>query len=277
MLDHLANRVAADPFFLAHSLAEFARSEGLDEVALAARLGCREEDLTMIRLCRTPRPDLAGFREDVAAVAGRFGVAFRVLAAGVRHGQGPGELCHPLLPDDLDLDAGLGRVRNKPRLGSQVKTRNESDIPLVPALAAVLRLHLAGGATVARGSTHPRPRLSSASSHDGSRPSGSPTEVPGCGWPGASGGTSARWTSHWPSSWSTNTVQLSHVAQRPDHGVMGHSSGIRRGGLAARHQREESAASWRRARSHTFRRRWGWANRPAFSSRHSARCGDGRH
>jgi site-specific recombinase XerD len=58
----------------------------------------------------------------------------------------PGELTHLLLPDDLDLAGGLLRVRNKPRLGWQVKTRNERDIPLVPALAAVLRAHLAGRA-----------------------------------------------------------------------------------------------------------------------------------
>ena len=56
----------------------------------------------------------------------------------------PGELTHLLLPDDLDLDAGLLRVRNKPRLGWQVKTRNERDIPLLPELVAVLRHYLQG-------------------------------------------------------------------------------------------------------------------------------------
>jgi integrase len=54
----------------------------------------------------------------------------------------PGELCHLLLPDDLDLGAGLLRVRNKPRLGWQVKTRNQRDVPLVLVLAEVLRVHL---------------------------------------------------------------------------------------------------------------------------------------
>src|SRR5262249_53591394 len=58
-----------------------------------------------------------------------------------------GELTHLLLPDDLDLDAGLLRVRNKPKLGWQVKTRNERDVPLVPVLAAVLRIHLRGRAS----------------------------------------------------------------------------------------------------------------------------------
>jgi integrase len=56
----------------------------------------------------------------------------------------PGELCHLLLPDDLDLEGRLLRVRNKPRLGWQVKTPNERDIPLVPVLAEVLRRHLRG-------------------------------------------------------------------------------------------------------------------------------------
>ncbi len=70
----------------------------------------------------------------------QFPVFLTLLLTGLR----PGELCHLLLPDDLDLAAGLIRVRNKPRLGWQVKTRNQRDVPLVPALADVFRLHLAG-------------------------------------------------------------------------------------------------------------------------------------
>jgi integrase len=54
----------------------------------------------------------------------------------------PGELCHLLLPEDLDLTTGLLRVRNKPRLGWQVKTRNERDVPLLPVLVEVLHVHL---------------------------------------------------------------------------------------------------------------------------------------
>ncbi len=50
----------------------------------------------------------------------------------------PGELVHLLLPNDLDLKEGWLRVRNKPKLGWQVKTRNERDIPLVPALWRLL-------------------------------------------------------------------------------------------------------------------------------------------
>jgi integrase len=65
----------------------------------------------------------------------QFPVFLALMLTGLR----PGELTHLLLPGDLDLEAGVLRVRNKPRLGWQVKTRNERDVPLVPVLAEVLR------------------------------------------------------------------------------------------------------------------------------------------
>lgn len=86
-LDHLAARVADDPFFLAHPLAGFARAAGLDDPGLAAALGCRPGDLARLRLCRSPRPDPADFRADVQAVADRFGLPAAALAAAVRRGQ----------------------------------------------------------------------------------------------------------------------------------------------------------------------------------------------
>lgn len=86
-LDHLAARVAGDPFFLAHPLAEYARAAGLDDPALAAALGCRPGDLARLRLCRSPRPDPADFRADLRAVADRFGLPLAALAAAVRQGQ----------------------------------------------------------------------------------------------------------------------------------------------------------------------------------------------
>jgi integrase len=70
----------------------------------------------------------------------QFPLFLTLLLTGMR----PGEACRLLLPDDLDLDGGVVRVRNKPALGWQVKTRNERDVPLVPALAGVLRAHLGG-------------------------------------------------------------------------------------------------------------------------------------
>ncbi len=59
----------------------------------------------------------------------------------------PGELCHLLLPDDLDLDGGVLYVRNKPKLGWQVKTRSEREIPLVHPLVSVLRFSIVGRTT----------------------------------------------------------------------------------------------------------------------------------
>ena len=65
----------------------------------------------------------------------QFPLFLTLMLTGMR----PGELCHLLLPDDLDLDAGWLYVRNKPKLGWQVKTRNQRDIPLLPVLLKVLR------------------------------------------------------------------------------------------------------------------------------------------
>jgi integrase len=65
----------------------------------------------------------------------QFPLFLTLLLTGLR----PGELTHLLLPEDLDLQTGLLCIRNKPRLGWQVKTRNERDIPLVSVLVAVLR------------------------------------------------------------------------------------------------------------------------------------------
>ena len=80
----------------------------------------------------------------------------------------PGELTHLLLPDDVDLDGLLLRVRNKPRLGWQVKTRSERDIPIVKPLAAVLKVCIGKRATGPlflrrRFNTHDSPTLCGAS------------------------------------------------------------------------------------------------------------------
>lgn len=64
----------------------------------------------------------------------QFPVFLTLMLTGLR----PGELCHLLLPGDVDLDARILRVRNKPKLGWQVKTRAAREVPLVPVLAEVL-------------------------------------------------------------------------------------------------------------------------------------------
>src|SRR4051812_49837202 len=65
----------------------------------------------------------------------QFPLFLTLMLTGLR----PGELCHLLLPDDVDLGAEGLRVRNKPRLGGRGETRGERGGALVPALGAVLR------------------------------------------------------------------------------------------------------------------------------------------
>jgi integrase len=70
----------------------------------------------------------------------QFPLFLTLVLTGLR----PGELCHLLLPEDVGLQEAVVRVRNKPRLGWQVKTRNERDVPLTPVLVRVLAQHLGG-------------------------------------------------------------------------------------------------------------------------------------
>jgi hypothetical protein len=76
-----------DPRFLAFALAEYADECGWDEPALMAALGATPETLAHARLCRMPRSDPAGFREDVDRIAAAFGLTREVLAKAARHGQ----------------------------------------------------------------------------------------------------------------------------------------------------------------------------------------------
>lgn len=84
-LDYLAGRVATDPLFLACALAEFARSEGLNDAGLAARFGLTPDQLTQLKLCGAPRS--SSFDTDIAAIAGRFGLDPNALASAVTLGQ----------------------------------------------------------------------------------------------------------------------------------------------------------------------------------------------
>lgn len=100
-LDHMAARVAADPLFLANALAEYARSENLDDEGLAAALGCARRDLTRLRLCAAPRAEADLFRADAEAIATRFGIDPRTLTAVVRRGQSIARLrAIPLIPTE---------------------------------------------------------------------------------------------------------------------------------------------------------------------------------
>jgi hypothetical protein len=83
-IDQFARVAASDPFFLGSALADYAASEHLDDAGLAAALGCQEELLTPLRLCRRPRPEPALFRADIAAIVGRFAVNADRLSEMVR-------------------------------------------------------------------------------------------------------------------------------------------------------------------------------------------------
>lgn len=86
-LDHLAARVATDPMFLANALAEYARSEGLDDPGLAATLGCPVGELTRLRLCGAPGNNPEQLRADLAVIAARFGLGPGTLTRIVSRGQ----------------------------------------------------------------------------------------------------------------------------------------------------------------------------------------------
>lgn len=86
-LDMLARRVENEPFFLASTLALFARSEALDDDALCRFLRCPKESFAMLRLCRTPDADPSDFQRDVKRIAERFDTDLDALTEAIRRGQ----------------------------------------------------------------------------------------------------------------------------------------------------------------------------------------------
>jgi hypothetical protein len=66
-----AERAAERPTFMAWVLARYRDAEGVDDDQLAHFLGITREALDQLALCGRPRQDL--FKEDVAAIAERFG------------------------------------------------------------------------------------------------------------------------------------------------------------------------------------------------------------
>lgn len=55
-----------------------------------------------------------------------------------------GELTHLLIDRDIDFERGVLRVTSKPRIGWQVKTRSEREIPMLPDVERVIRAASAG-------------------------------------------------------------------------------------------------------------------------------------
>ena len=80
----LARRVEENPDFLALTLADYARSEGFDDTALAARLDCDVRLLSKLRMCRRPRPGPELVQADVTRIASAFGIDRDILLEAVR-------------------------------------------------------------------------------------------------------------------------------------------------------------------------------------------------
>lgn len=80
----LARRVEDEELFLASVLADYARTENLDDQGLAERLGCPVETLIPLRLCLRPDPEPNVFRREVDRIASRFEVAAELLAEAIR-------------------------------------------------------------------------------------------------------------------------------------------------------------------------------------------------
>ena len=70
----------------------------------------------------------------------QFPIFLTMALTGLR----PGEVVHLLVPNDIDWDHGLIRIRNKSDLGWRIKTRNERDIPIIRELAEVFHRVLRG-------------------------------------------------------------------------------------------------------------------------------------
>lgn len=115
LLRRAARRAGARPSFLALALLAYARAEGLDDPALARRLGCPPADLPALLLCRRPSQD--SFRADVERIAERFGLDAAPLAEAIRLAEG--------------VDA-LGKATRQARAGpllAAARDRDQDDSP----------------------------------------------------------------------------------------------------------------------------------------------------
>jgi hypothetical protein len=109
-LHRLAREVEGDPFFLAGLLADFARSEDMTDEMLAAHLGCPLDELPRLKLCRAPRQDRSGFREDIDRLTEHFHLDPQALVEAVLRGQ----VAQDLRQAETLLMAARDRDREKP-------------------------------------------------------------------------------------------------------------------------------------------------------------------
>jgi hypothetical protein len=116
-LEALARRVTDDPFFLGSALADYARSEGLDDAGLAAALGCSGEALARLRLCRRPDAAPERFWDQVVVIAHRFGARPDVIAEAVRRADALAGLREPAVSERGLLMAARDRAGDREDLG----------------------------------------------------------------------------------------------------------------------------------------------------------------
>lgn len=83
-LGRLARLLEDDDGFMASVLCYYAQGERLDDRRFAERLGCSEEALAELAVCRAPRHEPAEFQADVVRLAARFGIDAELLADVVR-------------------------------------------------------------------------------------------------------------------------------------------------------------------------------------------------
>ncbi len=81
-IERMAQRAMDDPFYVASAMAEYARSEGIPWRQLAGLLGCSEDQLSRVALCRRPYGD--AIWNDLEQIAGRFALDAEALVTMVR-------------------------------------------------------------------------------------------------------------------------------------------------------------------------------------------------
>ena len=80
-----ANRATTHAFFLANYLAQYQALQNMADAQLADFLGCTEEKLRELALCRRPDPSAPAFKTEVELIATYAGVKSARLAELIRH------------------------------------------------------------------------------------------------------------------------------------------------------------------------------------------------
>jgi len=111
-----------DPFFLGHLLSRLRKRAGRVQADLANRLNCDLTQINRLFLCRSPREDAVGFRQDVEKIAAYVGCDAFLIAQIVREANtakaltagGPARTANTLLaardrlPKKPDADSSEG-------------------------------------------------------------------------------------------------------------------------------------------------------------------------